>query len=61
LHAGRGQKTTWQYPLAAQESPTTFSVKVVGAVIEFEIDATGNVTGLVLVQNGARQRAPKAK
>jgi hypothetical protein len=23
--------------------------------------ATGNVTGLVLVQNGARQRAPKAR
>ncbi|MGH7717909.1 MAG: alpha/beta fold hydrolase [Steroidobacteraceae bacterium] len=45
----------------AQETPTTFSVKMVGAVIEFEIDATGNVTGLVLVQNGARQRAPKAR
>jgi pimeloyl-ACP methyl ester carboxylesterase len=45
----------------AQETPTTFSVKLVGAVIEFEMDATGNVTGLVLVQNGARQRAPKAR
>lgn len=45
----------------AQDTPTTFSLKMVGAVIEFEIDATGNVTGLVLVQNGARQRAPKAK
>jgi hypothetical protein len=45
----------------AQETPTTFSVRLVGAVIEFEMDATGNVTGLVLVQNGARQRAPKAR
>jgi hypothetical protein len=34
---------------------------MVGAVIEFETDATGAVTGLVLVQNGMRQRAPKAK
>lgn len=45
----------------AQETPATFSVKMVGAVIEFEMDAKGNVTGLVLVQNGARQRAPKAE
>lgn len=43
------------------ESPTSFSIKVVGAVIEFETDAMGNVTGLVLVQNGVRQRATKAK
>jgi len=34
---------------------------MVDAVIEFEIDAPGNVTGLVLEQNGARQRGPKAK
>ena len=45
----------------AAESPTSFSIKTVGAVIEFETDATGNVTGLVLVQNGVRQRASKAK
>ena len=45
----------------AAESPTSFSIKMVGAVIEFETDPTGNVTGLVLVQNGMRQRAPKAK
>ena len=38
----------------AQETPTTFAIKMMGAVIEFEIDATSNVTGLVLVQNGAR-------
>lgn len=43
------------------ESPTGFSIKMVGAVIEFETDAMGNVTGLVLVQNGVRQRATKAK
>jgi pimeloyl-ACP methyl ester carboxylesterase len=45
----------------AAESPTSFSIKMVGAVIEFETDPTGQVTGLVLVQNGMRQRAPKAK
>jgi hypothetical protein len=43
------------------ESATTFSIKVVDAVIEFETDPTGKVTALVLVQNGARQRAPKTK
>jgi serine-type D-Ala-D-Ala carboxypeptidase/endopeptidase len=41
------------------EAETKFFLKVVDAQIEFETDATGNVTGLVLVQNGARQRAPK--
>jgi pimeloyl-ACP methyl ester carboxylesterase len=45
----------------ATESPRSFSIKVVGAVIEFEIDSGGSVTGLVLVQNGGRQHAPKAK
>ena len=41
------------------EAETKFFLKVIDAQIEFETDATGNVTGLVLVQNGARQRAPK--
>jgi hypothetical protein len=45
----------------AAESPTSFSIKMVGAVIEFETDPTGKVTGLTLVQNGMRQRAPKTK
>jgi pimeloyl-ACP methyl ester carboxylesterase len=47
-------------PLTA-ESATTFSIGMVSAKIEFETDAAGNVTALTLVQNGARQRAPKAK
>jgi hypothetical protein len=34
---------------------------MVSAKIEFETDAAGNVTALTLVQNGTRQRAPKAK
>jgi CubicO group peptidase (beta-lactamase class C family) len=42
------------------EAPTKFFLKEVDAQIEFETDATGSVTALVLVQNGARQRAPKA-
>jgi hypothetical protein len=41
------------------DTPTRFSLSVVDAQIEFESDATGNVTALVLVQNGRRQRAPK--
>jgi CubicO group peptidase (beta-lactamase class C family) len=41
------------------EAETKFFLKIVDAQVEFETDATGNVTGMVLVQNGARQRAPK--
>lgn len=41
------------------DSPTRFSLSVVDAQIEFESDAAGKVTALVLVQNGRRQRAPK--
>lgn len=41
------------------EAPTKFFLKVVDAQLEFETDATGAVTGVVLVQNGMRQRAPK--
>ena len=41
------------------EAETKFFFKVVDAQIEFETDSTGTVTGLVLVQNGARQRASK--
>lgn len=43
------------------DSPTVFSLKVIEATIEFELDASGTVTALVLVQNGQRQRAPKTK
>jgi CubicO group peptidase (beta-lactamase class C family) len=48
-----------QFPLFA-ETETKFFLKVVDAQIEFEVDAPGTVTALVLVQNGARQRAPKS-
>jgi pimeloyl-ACP methyl ester carboxylesterase len=43
------------------DSPTVFSLKVVDVKIEFETDPAGKVTGLVFVQNGVRQRAPKTK
>lgn len=46
------------FPLYA-ESATTFSLKIVGAQLEFEVDGAGNVTGLVLAQNG--RRLPGAK
>jgi D-alanyl-D-alanine-carboxypeptidase/D-alanyl-D-alanine-endopeptidase len=41
------------------ESPTTFFFRAVDAQLEFATDAAGAVTGLVLVQNGIRQPAPK--
>ncbi|MBC7895126.1 MAG: serine hydrolase [Cytophagaceae bacterium] len=47
-----------QFALFA-EAEAKFFFKVVDAQLEFETDATGNVTAVVLVQNGARQRAPK--
>jgi pimeloyl-ACP methyl ester carboxylesterase len=43
------------------DSATTFSLKVVDAQIEFQTDAAGKVTGLVLAQNGRRLPAPKTK
>jgi hypothetical protein len=43
------------------DSATTFSLKVVDAQIEFETDAAGGVTGLVLAQNGQRLRAVRTK
>ena len=46
------------FPLYA-ESATTFSLKIVGAQLEFEVDGAGNVTGLILAQNG--RRLPGAK
>jgi hypothetical protein len=55
------QATGQQSFALAAESATTFTLQMVGAKIEFETDAAGNATGLVLVQNGMRQRAPKAK
>jgi hypothetical protein len=47
--------------LMAPESATSYSIKAANAVIEFETDSAGKVTALVLVQNGARQRASKTK
>jgi pimeloyl-ACP methyl ester carboxylesterase len=43
------------------ESATTFSLKVVDAQVEFEVDAAGNVAGLVLAQNGRRLPGAKKK
>jgi pimeloyl-ACP methyl ester carboxylesterase len=48
------------YQLQA-ESATKFSLKIVGAELEFEVDAAGNVAGLVLAQNGRRLPGPKKK
>ena len=36
------------------DSATKFSLKIVDAQVEFEVDSAGNVTGLVLTQNGRR-------
>ena len=36
------------------DSATTFSLRIVDAQVEFQVDAAGNVTGLVLAQNGRR-------
>jgi pimeloyl-ACP methyl ester carboxylesterase len=46
------------FPLYA-DSATTFSLRVVDATVEFQLDAAGAVTGLVLAQNGQRVRAAK--
>ena len=43
------------------ESATRFSVKIIDAQLEFEVDAAGNVAGLVLVQNGKRLPGPKKR
>jgi hypothetical protein len=50
-----GQAT---YPLQA-ESATRFSLKIVDAEIEFEVDAGGKVVALVLRQAGRTTRGPK--
>ena len=47
--------------LLSAESATSFSLKLVGAEIDLEVDASGNVTGLVLAQNGRRLPGPKKK
>ena len=52
-----GQPT---FPVFA-EAEGKFFLKVVDAQIEFTKDGTGAVDALILVQNGARQRAPKGK
>lgn len=43
------------------ESATKFALKLVDAQVEFEVDAAGNVAGLVLVQNGRRLPGPKKR
>jgi pimeloyl-ACP methyl ester carboxylesterase len=43
------------------ESATRFSLKVVDAQLEFEVDLAGNVAGLVLAQNGRRLPGTKQK
>ncbi len=50
-----GQPTVQIYP----ESETEFFYKVVDAQITFEVDDSGNITGLVLHQGGADMPAPK--
>ncbi len=50
-----GQPELRLYP----SSRTTFFLRVVDASITFQVDAAGNVTGLVLHQNGADQSARK--
>ncbi len=47
-------------PLSA-ESPTRFYAKAVGASLEFQVDAAGNATAVVIVQGGTRERAPRQK
>ena len=56
-----GQMTGQPAFQLAAESATTFSLNLVNALIEFEVDATGNVAGLVLVQNGRRLPGHKKK
>jgi len=56
-----GQATGQQSFVLSRKSATTFSLVVVDAQIEFETDADGIVTGMVLAQNGQRMHAPKTK
>ena len=43
------------------DSSTKFSLKIVDAQVEFEVDPAGNVTGLVLAQNGRRLPGSRKK
>jgi hypothetical protein len=43
------------------ESSTKFSLNVVDAQVEFDVDAAGSVVGVVLVQNGRRLPASKKR
>jgi pimeloyl-ACP methyl ester carboxylesterase len=43
------------------DSSTKFSLKIVDAQVEFEVDSAGNVTGLVLAQNGRRLPGSRKK
>ena len=56
-----GQMTGQPAFQLSPESATTFSLKLVNALIEFEVDFAGNVAGLVLVQNGRRLPGQKKK
>lgn len=49
-----------KFPVFA-ESETRFFLKVVEAALEFQKDAQGNVTGVVLEQGGRRQTATRKK
>lgn len=42
-----------------QDSPTVFSLAMVGAKLEFDLDSAGNATAVTLVQNGVRQKAKR--
>ena len=46
-----------KFPMFA-ESPTKFFLKVVDAQMEFEKDAGGKITGLILYQNGRESKPP---
>ena len=44
-----------------QDSPTAFSLGMVGARLEFELDSAGNPASVTLVQNGVRQKAERKR
>lgn len=52
---GTGQPRTEIFP----KTETRFFSKIVSAVIEFNLDKSGNPTGLTLIQNGAELKARK--
>ena len=42
-----------------QDSPTVFSLALVGPRLEFELDSAGKATSVTLDQNGVRQKAKR--